>query len=114
MLRRVSLAMSQEVRGRARHDGKTYKNVGPERQVDSGIDWPVRPQMQLVAPISIAEVTVLCRFLRAEAKLSPSCVGRVQEVDEGVCLLHPHALLKWKVRHAPCCATNRLIDRLRH
>ena len=61
MVRRVSLALSQEVRGRARHDGKTYKNVGPERQVDSGIDWPVRPQMQLVAPISIAEVTVLCR-----------------------------------------------------
>ena len=108
MGRRVSLAMSQDVRGRTRHDGNTQENVGPERQVDSGTDWPVRPQMQLVAPISIAEVTVLCRFLRANVKLSPSCVERMQEVDGDVFVCFTHTRCssgKLDTRHVA-----RLID----
>ena len=43
---------------------KKCKNVGWERQLDSGTDWPVRPQMQVVAPLStlLAQVFVCFHF----------------------------------------------------
>ena len=132
MGRRVSLAMSQDVRGRTRHDGKTKENVGPERQVDSGTDWPVRPQMQPVAPITNVGVHRLCNFFErkharqhardsetdnstqakmgcspVEAILSQRCVDNMQNVDGSISCLTSVRCSSGKlgVRH---CA--RLID----
>ena len=86
MGRRVSSAICHDARGRTLPDYPKLASVWPQRQVASGIDWPFRPQMHLVAPVSIAEATVFCMFSRAEMMVSPSCGGRIQEVDGSVCV----------------------------
>ena len=63
---------------------KTPQNMGLERQVDSGTDWPVRPRMQVVAEQSTGCRALSLRFLGSKLQVvagTPWQHEKVQALD---------------------------------